>query len=531
MYVASNGIKTAVILHDPDPYNPRDSDYQENLGTMICWHRRYNLGDKHNFSDAQELATALCHSVPDQALFAHIQKGNCSGLRAVESKEQPGVYTLQGSWDTHPSNKAWHDLDWSFQNGKFQPTAGDIYSDRSDLLEHMTTAELFRLVTDSNTAALKPLYLYDHSGLAMSTSSFSGRLPHAEWDSGCVGFIFMEKEVAMQNLAIEKNTGSVSMLSPTNYRKPVSVSIAPGENVKDAFLRNGFTPIRPEDIRPNTVNNPSDPTIPSESFLKNNTFYRKGNVLYTSSDHAPDGRFRLDPAAVFHPDFERVTEDTWKERAEAVLDGEVREYDAYLRGDVYGFKAYEGLEEIDSCWGFNAGSEDIRTLLTDMVGDWGNELSEKMSNASYDPSESFDIDEFHASHDFPGFRGFIRKAVHSYLQALDADPYPYSIPLNDILSDKNGILRNIIESLYDEHLSPTVQSIHETLQAHAGISRALQPKITSADLDPAKDYTAEELMAILNTKPALSDLISNAQSRQGSTTTPNHSPFHAHDNI
>lgn len=40
MYVASNGTKTAVILQDTDPENPRDSYYQENLGNMVCWHKR-----------------------------------------------------------------------------------------------------------------------------------------------------------------------------------------------------------------------------------------------------------------------------------------------------------------------------------------------------------------------------------------------------------------------------------------------------------------------------------------------------------
>ena len=40
-----------------------------------------------------------------------------------------------------------------------------------------------------------PLYLYDHSGLAMSTESFSGRAPHAEWDSGQVGWIYVSKKM------------------------------------------------------------------------------------------------------------------------------------------------------------------------------------------------------------------------------------------------------------------------------------------------------------------------------------------------
>ena len=31
----------------------------ENLGTMVCFHRNYNLGDKHNFSDADDLREFL----------------------------------------------------------------------------------------------------------------------------------------------------------------------------------------------------------------------------------------------------------------------------------------------------------------------------------------------------------------------------------------------------------------------------------------------------------------------------------------
>jgi hypothetical protein len=42
------------IYQDESPYSPREDD---NLGTMICFHRRYNLGDKHNFSveEAQDM--------------------------------------------------------------------------------------------------------------------------------------------------------------------------------------------------------------------------------------------------------------------------------------------------------------------------------------------------------------------------------------------------------------------------------------------------------------------------------------------
>lgn len=89
---------TVRIERDEDPMNPRREF--DNLGTMVCFHGRYDLGDKHDFSmdEAREIA---------------------------ESKD---VITL-------------------------------------------------------------PLFLYDHSGITISTSPFS-----CPWDSGQVGFIFIEKD-------------------------------------------------------------------------------------------------------------------------------------------------------------------------------------------------------------------------------------------------------------------------------------------------------------------------------------------------
>lgn len=64
----------------------------------------------------------------------------------------------------------------------------DDYSSWDELEEAITKNE--------DPAVIQPLFLYDHSGLAMSTGSFRGRAPHAEWDSGQVGFIFISKEKA-----------------------------------------------------------------------------------------------------------------------------------------------------------------------------------------------------------------------------------------------------------------------------------------------------------------------------------------------
>lgn len=92
------GKYTVKVVQDDDPMNPRKE--WDNLATMICFHRRYNLGDDHNF-----------------------------------------------------------DID--------------------SLKEFLKRKDVYWL----------PLYLYDHSGITMSTGSFS-----CPWDSGQVGYIYLEKE-------------------------------------------------------------------------------------------------------------------------------------------------------------------------------------------------------------------------------------------------------------------------------------------------------------------------------------------------
>lgn len=35
------------LIYDSDPPNPRV--YEDNITKIICFHKRYNLGDKHNY--------------------------------------------------------------------------------------------------------------------------------------------------------------------------------------------------------------------------------------------------------------------------------------------------------------------------------------------------------------------------------------------------------------------------------------------------------------------------------------------------
>jgi len=93
------------IEQDTDPMNPRTE--WDNLGTMVCFHNRYELGDKTDYRSN------------DYDSWEELEKG---------------------------------------------------------------------IIKNEGEVVILPLYLYDHSGITISTSSFDCR-----WDSGQIGFIFVSK--------------------------------------------------------------------------------------------------------------------------------------------------------------------------------------------------------------------------------------------------------------------------------------------------------------------------------------------------
>jgi len=100
---------TIQLYPDPSPEDPRS--FESNLGRMVCFHGRHNLGDKHT-----------------------LNREDFSGWKALEA----------------------------------------------------------HLRKELGAVVVRPLFLYDHSGLRMKIGGFQGLLPqgHAEFDSGQVGFIY-----------------------------------------------------------------------------------------------------------------------------------------------------------------------------------------------------------------------------------------------------------------------------------------------------------------------------------------------------
>ena len=148
---------TLKIEYDDCGESPREWD---NAGRMVCWHRRYNLGDKHNFADTEDLFRYIAIEI-DPDLEAKIDR-----LEYIP-------------------------YDWSRTSAEWDEHDRKVKS-KVDALIDKTLAK---------GATILPLYLYDHSGITMRTGPFS-----CPWDSGQVGWIYITHEQAKKEFGWKKLT-------------------------------------------------------------------------------------------------------------------------------------------------------------------------------------------------------------------------------------------------------------------------------------------------------------------------------------
>jgi hypothetical protein len=155
------------VEHDEATESPREWG---NLGTLACLHRVYKLGDEELPSND------YCSSMRDHLSIVVYER---------------------------------------FMSNLF---SGD-YLDENQCVCNLNRAGLDRAWRwgEQNMIAL-PVYLYDHSGLALSTAPFS-----CSWDSGQLGFIFCTKDQARQELGVKRLTAQHNEQIKTYLRNEVDV--------------------------------------------------------------------------------------------------------------------------------------------------------------------------------------------------------------------------------------------------------------------------------------------------------------------
>lgn len=177
--------------YDNDPQNPR-TDW-DNLGHMICWHRRYSLGDKHNYSDVDSFMSILISEhVSHERLREYLlsKKGNVWLEYIEHSPEDVKRYECKARvalgitddydddyWECEPDEK---------------DRIIDMAVDQAPL-EYLTPDDVAELLEDE--LVIMPVSIYDHSGVSIWLGS-----PTCMWDSGQVGFMYLTKKDALREL-------------------------------------------------------------------------------------------------------------------------------------------------------------------------------------------------------------------------------------------------------------------------------------------------------------------------------------------
>lgn len=203
--VATQGDYTLMIVDDDEPINPR-RDYDP-FGKMICFHRRYDLGDEHSYEEPRDFLQQLlfreysCPQTKDgNPVFDFIKSG-----QAKDAKLQYNRSTRE--WELMENNWWSTGEDWYASSSCPIPLKSKDVPDwfLDNCLSALGLQELLRLVEQMDGMVILPLYLYDHSGITMSTTRFS-----CPWDSGQVGWIYADREM------IEKEYGAAT---PENIEK------------------------------------------------------------------------------------------------------------------------------------------------------------------------------------------------------------------------------------------------------------------------------------------------------------------------
>jgi hypothetical protein len=155
----------AHLTFDPEPPNPRDDAADNDDTVMVCIHDNYTLGDDKKRWECPEKTSGCCSTF---------------GETFETWAKNPAGY---GDWES--DYEEWdRQYGWDYERRK----KGEVVE--GDIPEPP-------VIKEDKPAFWLVLYLYDHSGLSMS----GNRVPRRsrDWDTSCVGFIYMTWEMAIKN--------------------------------------------------------------------------------------------------------------------------------------------------------------------------------------------------------------------------------------------------------------------------------------------------------------------------------------------
>ena len=156
--IAKKDDYTLYIHQDTDPLSPRED--ADNFGTMVCFHKRYSLGDPHFYEDKNDYLLSLLADT----------LGSEDKAQAFYEKQLDRFSLVELA--------------------------------QNDSAERQIDNALIEAIEQKHV--LLPLYLYDHGGITMNTTGFS-----CPWDSGQVGWIHASKDDILQTFGGQNLTAAL----------------------------------------------------------------------------------------------------------------------------------------------------------------------------------------------------------------------------------------------------------------------------------------------------------------------------------
>ena len=221
-------IKRIHIAQDNEPWNPR-TEQDGNVGTMMCWHRDYALGDteKNDYNNPDDfLQDLLRQKVSEKTILNYVRNGKANGVE-IKYNRSDCVWELWTTYYMFPLE--------GVKEAKFQ-----LYSEQSeldwlidDIIESLSNKDIWYLLEKHANIVALPLYLYEHSGIAMSTTSFNDR-----WDSGQIGWIYTDKETVLSHGGkIQSSKGNLIKITERNWKEGAYQNLKEEVKIYDMYLQ------------------------------------------------------------------------------------------------------------------------------------------------------------------------------------------------------------------------------------------------------------------------------------------------------
>lgn len=195
-YTSIKDNKILKIVADEDVQAPRGEEFDCIVSKMICFHKRHNLGDKHNYDEPYDLLVELVEE--NFTKNEIVEKFN--NFRVEKSEDYENDFEVYSTYRFDEGRYVDNFCSKNLENQNNE-IAEVILNNLFDFTEIERIVEVLK-----EKLVILPIYMYEHSGITIKTTPFG-----CEWDSGQVGFIYatIEDMKSMYDCATQEDMENI----------------------------------------------------------------------------------------------------------------------------------------------------------------------------------------------------------------------------------------------------------------------------------------------------------------------------------